>query len=142
MRASDLRVKLNLQSAMEYLMTYGWAILIIAVVLGVLFQLGVFSSASFTPRAPPGSCRVFRTAGTTNLEGVCSGELPQYVTQFNGNGQSYVPYSVTLKPNLITVSVWADITLNPNPTTTNIFADSGGYGNGWRIVYTNSLVYM
>ncbi|MCL5430235.1 MAG: hypothetical protein M1504_02015, partial [Candidatus Marsarchaeota archaeon] len=32
------------QSAMEYLMTYGWAILIIAVVIGVLFQMGVFSS--------------------------------------------------------------------------------------------------
>jgi hypothetical protein len=31
------------QSAMEYLMTYGWAILIIAVVLAALFQLGVFS---------------------------------------------------------------------------------------------------
>jgi hypothetical protein len=31
------------QSAMEYLMTYGWAILIIAVVLGVLFSMGVFS---------------------------------------------------------------------------------------------------
>jgi len=34
------------QSAMEYLMTYGWAILIVAVVLGALFELGVFSSAS------------------------------------------------------------------------------------------------
>jgi hypothetical protein len=31
---------------MEYLMTYGWAILIIAVVLGVLFSLGVFSGSS------------------------------------------------------------------------------------------------
>ena len=31
------------QSAMEYLMTYGWAILIIAVVLGALFSLGVFN---------------------------------------------------------------------------------------------------
>jgi len=38
--------KLRAQSAMEYLMTYGWAILIIAVVLGALFSLGVFSSAS------------------------------------------------------------------------------------------------
>jgi len=39
----------RLQSAMEYLMTYGWAILIIAVVLGALFQLGVFgSSQTFT----------------------------------------------------------------------------------------------
>jgi len=34
------------QSAMEYLMTYGWAILIIAVVLGALFSLGVFSGPS------------------------------------------------------------------------------------------------
>ncbi len=35
------------QSAMEYLMTYGWAILIIAVVLGALFALGIFNSAAF-----------------------------------------------------------------------------------------------
>ncbi|MDE1869940.1 MAG: hypothetical protein KGH71_03070 [Candidatus Micrarchaeota archaeon] len=35
--------KSRLQSAMEYLMTYGWAILVIAVVLGVLYQLGVFN---------------------------------------------------------------------------------------------------
>ncbi|MEM4034545.1 MAG: hypothetical protein QW257_01275 [Candidatus Micrarchaeaceae archaeon] len=35
------------QSAMEYLMTYGWAILIIAVVLGALFSLGLFSASSF-----------------------------------------------------------------------------------------------
>ncbi len=35
------------QSAMEYLMTYGWAILIIAIVLGALFSLGVFSGSSF-----------------------------------------------------------------------------------------------
>ena len=38
--------KLKAQSAMEYLMTYGWAILIIAVVLGALFSLGVFSGTS------------------------------------------------------------------------------------------------
>ncbi len=31
---------------MEYLMTYGWAILIIAIVLGVLYYLGVFSGAA------------------------------------------------------------------------------------------------
>ena len=36
------------QSAMEYLMTYGWSILVIAVVLGALFQLGIFSSSSFS----------------------------------------------------------------------------------------------
>ncbi len=77
------------QSAMEYLMTYGWAILIIAVVLAALFELGIFNPMTFAPKASPGSCQVIRPegAGTTNfisLEGECNGELPQYVAQFNG----------------------------------------------------------
>ena len=33
------------QSAMEYLMTYGWSILIIAIALVVLFELGVFNTS-------------------------------------------------------------------------------------------------
>ena len=37
----------KLQSAMEYLMTYGWAILIIAVVIGVLYALGIFNGSGF-----------------------------------------------------------------------------------------------
>ena len=39
----EIKRKFRLQSAMEYLMTYGWAILIIAVVLGALFALGIFN---------------------------------------------------------------------------------------------------
>jgi hypothetical protein len=35
--------QLRSQSAMEYLMTYGWSILVIAVVIAVLFTLGVFN---------------------------------------------------------------------------------------------------
>ncbi len=72
------------QSAMEYLMTYGWAILIIAVVLSVLFQLGVFSSGNFQPHAQAGSCQVSRTAAGVSLEGQCNGLLPEFVGQFSG----------------------------------------------------------
>jgi hypothetical protein len=43
-KGKQRRHALKLQSAMEYLMTYGWAILIIAVVLGALFSLGVFGN--------------------------------------------------------------------------------------------------
>ena len=43
----------RLQSAMEYLMTYGWAILIIAVVLGALFSLGIFNPAFLAPKVQP-----------------------------------------------------------------------------------------
>ncbi|MFP3278393.1 MAG: hypothetical protein RXO43_02420 [Candidatus Micrarchaeota archaeon] len=98
------------QSAMEYLMTYGWAILIISVVLAALFQLGVFNPMTFAPKAPPGACQVFRPygPGTTsfiNLEGICSGELPQYVASFKG-----VPIEGIKIPSFhttnFTISVW------------------------------------
>ena len=69
----------RLQSAMEYLMTYGWAILIIAIALVALFSLGVFNSANFAPRAQPGACQVVRNAQSVSLQGQCQGELPEFV---------------------------------------------------------------
>ena len=35
------------QTAIEYLMTYGWAILIILIVAGVLAYYGIFAPSSF-----------------------------------------------------------------------------------------------
>lgn len=40
------------QAAMEYLMTYGWAILIIIVVVGALFAMGVFKTKSSVKCSP------------------------------------------------------------------------------------------
>jgi hypothetical protein len=42
------------QSAMEYLMTYGWAILIVIIVAAALFALGVFNPSTYTQSAPTG----------------------------------------------------------------------------------------
>lgn len=72
-------------------MTYGWAILIIAIVLAALFQLGVFNPMAFAPKALSGSCQVIRPegAGTINfisIEGMCNGEIPQYVALFSSGG--------------------------------------------------------
>ena len=120
------------QSAMEYLMTYGWAILIIAIVLAALFQLGVFDSANFAPKAPPGACQVFRPngPGTTsfiNTEGVCNGELPQYVASFSGSANiigsfsSGFPYN---SPTPITLTAWIK-----DPTNSGIAAIAVGSNN-------------
>ena len=62
------------QSAMEYLMTYGWAILIIAVVLGALFSLGVFSGSNLLGSACVAS----------------SGYLCQSPVYSHSNGQIFV----------------------------------------------------
>ena len=103
------------QSAMEYLMTYGWAILIIAVVLAALFELGVFNPMTFAPKASPGSCQVVRPegAGTTNfisIEGECNGELPQYVAQFNGQSSAIETSDINglSTSNYVTISFWMD----------------------------------
>ncbi len=111
------------QSAMEYLMTYGWAILIIAVVLAALFELGVFNPLTFAPKASPGSCQVVRPegAGTTafiSLAGECNGELPQYVAQFNGGSTTQISTNTIIIPNTIsafTLSAW--IYVSPSVTS-------------------------
>jgi hypothetical protein len=97
----------KLQSAMEYLMTYGWAILIIAVVLGALFGLGFFNSSNNAPKVPPGSCQVYRPHGpgsTTNINlvGTCQNQLPQYAAAFNPSGstsQNAVVQILSYQPN-------------------------------------------
>ncbi|MGC9129490.1 MAG: LamG domain-containing protein, partial [Candidatus Micrarchaeia archaeon] len=94
------------------------------VVLGALFQLGVFNANNFAPKAPPGSCQVFRPygPGTTqfiNLEGICSGELPQYVASFNGGSNTKISTNVILVSNTIqsfTISTWIYV---PPSVTTN-----------------------
>ncbi|MCL5430224.1 MAG: LamG domain-containing protein [Candidatus Marsarchaeota archaeon] len=98
------------QSAMEYLMTYGWAILIIAVVLGALFQLGVFSSANFSARAKAGACQVERlgTPGSPSyniaLAGDCTGELPQYVTTTTST--TSITTTLDYNPGFGAVGLW------------------------------------
>ena len=41
------------QSAMEYLMTYGWAILVVVAVVAALYGLGVFKVGSGTVKCSP-----------------------------------------------------------------------------------------
>ncbi len=98
---------------MEYLMTYGWAILIISVVLGTLYQMGVFTSSSVTVRVPPGACKVLRTTSAVNLVGQCSGILPKYVGSFSASSIQ-VPSRASLSPSSqVTISFWMYSTLAP-----------------------------
>ncbi len=127
--------RMKLQSAMEYLMTYGWAILVIAVVLGVLYSLGIFSPSNFAPKAQPGSCQVFRPNGPgtsydVNLEGTCSGELPEYVATFS-NSYIQLPASITTSLKSFTASAWV------NPAYINEWNATLGFknssGDGWEM---------
>ncbi len=89
---------MKLQSAMEYLTTYGWAILIIAIVTGVIFELNLFNPNTYASKAEPGACSVVRTpTGVTSLSGTCVNLEPMYVAQFSGSS-SYISTGMTGLP--------------------------------------------
>ena len=112
-------------------MTYGWAILIIAVVLGVLYSVGVFN-LNMGPKALTGACQVYRPDGPgtinfINLAGSCANELPEYVAQFNGqNSYVQIANSPSLNPaNALTLAVWYKIN---SYQPTNMWAQIVGKG--------------
>ena len=61
------------QAAMEFLMTYGWAILVVLIAIGALAYFGVLNPSKFLPESctigPGLSCDDFKTVtdGTTTL---------------------------------------------------------------------------
>ncbi len=110
------------QGAMEYLMTYGWAILIIAIVMVAIFQLHLFDPYTFSPKASTGSCQVIRPNGPgSNIfvseigEDCQTNEIPQYVAQFNGqNSEINLGNSSYLSPEAgsngeISICLWYSV---------------------------------
>ncbi len=115
----------ELQSTLEYLMTYGWAILASAIIVAVLYYLGIFGSANLAPKAPPGSCQVYRAGGIgsdsyLNTEGICNNLLPEYVLQARGvggyvsvNGSNTIASRLNLRGNNITIAGWVLVKGSP-----------------------------
>ena len=81
----NLNKKLKAQAAMEYLLVYAWAMLIIAIVFAALFYIGIFSPSFFMPRAQPGSCYVIRESTGPMLYGACYNFPPEYAPQFSNS---------------------------------------------------------
>ncbi len=82
----DLDRKFNAQAAMEYLITYSWAIIIIVIVAVILLNSGIFRILLAQPRGQPQACTVSRPDGPgsdifISTAGICN-ELPEYVDQF------------------------------------------------------------
>lgn len=69
--------KMKAQTAMEYLMTYGWAILIVIIVGAALYALGIFNPATYTQstatgfqgfQIPAGGWQYVGTTGVLTLQ--------------------------------------------------------------------------
>ena len=62
-------MKTKAQSALEYMMTYGWAILIIVIVAAVLYSLGIFSPSSSVGATQTGFAPFTATASSCSSTG-------------------------------------------------------------------------
>lgn len=103
---------MKLQSAMEYLMTYGWAILVIAIVTIALFKLNVFNPNYWSPKLQPGSCSVIRKSyGSASLSSGCLiNAFPKFVAQI-GSSNSLITFSFLIPSTFLgseTMSAWVD----------------------------------
>ena len=88
------------QSALEYMMTYGWAILIIVIVAGVLYSFGIFSPPSSVSTTITGFSGVKVTSvaadsSTLALQLMDISGNPVQITQINAtsNGRTYTTFS-------------------------------------------------
>ncbi len=141
-------MKIKLQSAMEYLMTYGWAILVIAIVLGALASLGILNPYTFAPKAQPGSCQVYRPYGQgsnqyVSLVGTCTNMLPEYVAQFNGqNSYINIPTFPSQNKESISILIWASPTIAGSGTSyssSNVIIYEGSSSNSIQIAYQSNF---
>ena len=98
------------QSALEYMMTYGWAILVIVIVAGVLYSLGIFSPASSLSSTVTG----FSNLGSVTGECTANGILR--ISLGDSTGYPINITSVTAKSSTGQISTFQpNSTVDPSP---------------------------
>lgn len=120
----DRMLEMKGQSAMEYLLTYGWAFLIIAVVLGAMFALGIFNPSQFVGQEcflPAGfSCLSFvlSTNGqlVVNLEQAT--QSPLNITGYNCTQNSTIKLIPIIPANQLYLPIGSNQTITMNCYTT------------------------
>ena len=90
------------QTSLDFMMTYGWALLLVVVVVSSLFALGVFNAGSFLGPRATGFAQVGVLAWNVNAAGVLALRLQNFagmdITVINIEatfGNSHFPYDIT-----------------------------------------------
>ena len=123
------------QSALEYMMTYGWAILIIVIVAAGLYSLGIFNPSS--------------SAGTT-ITGFSGLGTPQSLCMQDGglrlqlgNSQGYTINitRINITSNGITNSITPNQLISPQGTYIFYIPNVCGTSSGSRYSFTSTITY-
>jgi hypothetical protein len=110
------------QAAMEFLMTYGWAVLVVLAAIGALAYFGVLAPDKFLPEKctmPPGIACLDSKITTTNIEFIIQNSLGRDITLNSiSMGNCTQNYNIELD--------------NGDSNTFNIACNSGAVGSKYR----------
>ncbi len=123
------------QSALEYMMTYGWAILIIVIVAGVLYSLGIFSPSSSIGTTVTG----FNGLGSPTALCMANGGLRLQLG--NDIGTTINVTGINVTANSVTQTVRPNKTISTQGTYIFYVPNVCSGGSGARYSFTSTVAY-
>ena len=124
------------QSALEYMMTYGWAILVIVIVAAVLYSLGIFSPSSSLSTTITG----FSNLGTVNA--VCLGGTSFTISMGDSTGYSINITQINLTSSSGKTTYSPNILIQPNSIQTVTVPSSSLCSPGARYSVSAVISYL
>ena len=123
------------QSALEYMMTYGWAILVIVIVAGVLYSLGIFSPSSSAGTTVTG----FSGLGSPTALCMANGGLRLQLGDNLGTTINITGINVTV--NGATSTTRPNQTISPQGTYIFYVPNVCGTNAGAKYSFTSTVTY-
>ena len=124
------------QSALEYMMTYGWAILVIVIVAAVLYSLGIFSPSSSLSTTITG----FSNLGTVNA--VCLGGTSFTISMGDSTGYPINVTEINLTSSSGKTTYSPNILIQPNSIQTVTVPSSSLCTSGTRYSVSAVISYL
>ncbi len=124
------------QSALEYMMTYGWAILVIVIVAGVLYSLGIFSPSSSLST----TITDFSNLGTVNA--VCLGGTSFTISMGDSTGYPINITQINLTSSSSKTTYSPNILIQPNSIETVTVPSSSLCTSGARYSVSAVISYL
>ena len=131
-----MSLKHKSQSALEYMMTYGWAILVIVIVAAVLYSLGIFSPSSSLSTTITG----FSNLGTVNA--VCLGGTSFTISMGDSTGYPINVTEINLTSSSGKTTYSPNILIQPNSIQTVTVPSSSLCTSGARYSVSAVISYL
>ena len=131
-----MSLPLRSQSALEYMMTYGWAILVIVIVAAVLYSLGIFSPSSSLSTTITG----FSNLGTVNA--VCLGGTSFTISMGDSTGYPINVTEINLTSSSGKTTYSPNILIQPNSIQTVTVPSSSLCTSGARYSVSAVISYL